>query len=208
LPALEAAARAARTLDASPVIAATAPHRRAPAPRAPSGDARGTHATIALRPTRTERRLVAKAEKGEGVEGGPQQPPLLRGLFGTLYTLAKEKINDNLNFALATIGIDFVMVVLLFIVPEYPWALEDDSLWVAGGAAAAPAAAAPAGALPCPGALACRASCQPTGTDPPAPPCSPQHVQAVVVHRVPQAHSVQGARSLPRPAVPTAQRVP
>jgi hypothetical protein len=97
----------------------------------------GAHATIAL--AASPRRLVAKAEKGEGVEGGQQQQqPLLRGLFGTLYTLAKEKINDNRNFALATIAIDFVMVVLLFIVPEYPWALEEDSLWVADEARAGP----------------------------------------------------------------------
>lgn len=79
--------------------------------------------------TSANRRLVAKAEKGEGGEGGQQQQqPLLRGLFGTLYTLAKEKINDSRNFALATIIIDFILVVLLFIVPEYPWALEEDSV--------------------------------------------------------------------------------
>ena len=80
----------------------------------------------ALKERHSLRRIVAKAEKGEGVEAGQQQP-LLRGLFGTLYTLAKEKINDNRNFAIATIVIDFVLVVLLFVVPEYPWALEEDS---------------------------------------------------------------------------------
>jgi hypothetical protein len=98
------------------------PARRA---GATPGDISGAHATIAATPPR---RLVEKAEKGEGVEGGQNQQPLLLGLFGTLYTLAKEKINDSRNFALATILIDFVMVVLLFIVPEYPWALENDSL--------------------------------------------------------------------------------
>lgn len=73
-------------------------------------------------------RLVAKAEKAEGGEAGQHQQPLLRGLFGTLYTLAKEKINDNRNFAIATILIDWILVLMLFIVPEYPWALEEGGL--------------------------------------------------------------------------------
>lgn len=47
-------------------------------------------------------------------------------LFGVLYTLAKEKINDSASVALFSILIDFVLIVLLFITPHYQWAMNGD----------------------------------------------------------------------------------
>lgn len=77
----------------------------------------------------THCRFVSQAEKGEEVDGKGKQQPMLLALFGTLYTLAKEKYNENVTIALATVFIDFILVTLLFIRPEYPWAIAEDSIF-------------------------------------------------------------------------------
>lgn len=70
-------------------------------------------------------RLLTQVQKWEVAEGKGKQQPTLLALFGTLYTLAKEKYSENVTIALATVLIDFVLVTLLFIRPEYP----DDSIF-------------------------------------------------------------------------------
>lgn len=72
------------------------------------------------------RRLVSEAEKENSVDG--QQPGLLTALFGALYTLAKEKINDSANVAMLAIWVDFLMIFTLILMPEYPWKV-DPNLW-------------------------------------------------------------------------------
>jgi hypothetical protein len=68
---------------------------------------------------------------GPGKDGGkataeelPQQQQLKKALFGALYTLAKEKINDTARMAYLTIMVDFMLICCLFLMPEYPWAAD------------------------------------------------------------------------------------
>jgi len=49
----------------------------------------------------------------------------MKALFGALYTLAKEKMNDSARMAYLTIGVDFILICLLFLMPEYPWAADE-----------------------------------------------------------------------------------
>jgi hypothetical protein len=72
---------------------------------------------------------VNEAEKEGAMEG--QAPGLLTALFGALYTLAKEKINDTPSVAMLAIWVDFLMIFTLLLMPEYPWAV-DPTLWCAG----------------------------------------------------------------------------
>jgi len=67
-------------------------------------------------------------EKGKAEGLDVQEQPLMTALFGVLYTLAKEKINDSARIAILNILIDFILIVLLFITPHYPWAASADSL--------------------------------------------------------------------------------
>lgn len=71
-------------------------------------------------------RLVSEAEKENALDG--QTPGLLTALFGALYTLAKEKINDSANVAMLAIWVDFLMIFTLILMPEYPWEV-DPNLW-------------------------------------------------------------------------------
>lgn len=71
-------------------------------------------------------RMVKDAQKEQALES--QNQTLLTALFGALYTLAKEKISDSARIAMLTIGIDFILIVLLFLMPEFPWA-ADPKLW-------------------------------------------------------------------------------
>jgi hypothetical protein len=70
--------------------------------------------------------MVKDAQKEQALES--QNQTLLTALFGALYTLAKEKISDSARIAMLTIGIDFILIVLLFLMPEFPWA-ADPKLW-------------------------------------------------------------------------------
>lgn len=54
-----------------------------------------------------------------------QQDSVRKALFGALYTLAKEKINDTPRMAYLTIFVDFILIVCLFLFPEYPWAADE-----------------------------------------------------------------------------------
>jgi hypothetical protein len=71
-------------------------------------------------------RLVNEAEKENALDG--QAPGLLTALFGALYTLAKEKINDTAQIAMLAIWVDFLMIFTLLLMPEYPWEVDPD-LW-------------------------------------------------------------------------------
>lgn len=73
-------------------------------------------------------RLVTEADKEQqGLDTGKQQRPLT-ALFGALYTLAKEKINDTPTVAMLALIIDFLMIFTLILMPEYPWK-ADPHLW-------------------------------------------------------------------------------
>ncbi len=63
-----------------------------------------------------------KGESGEALES--QSPPWKMALFGVLYTLAKEKISDSASIAIASILIDFYLILCLFLTPHYPWAVD------------------------------------------------------------------------------------
>ena len=56
-----------------------------------------------------------------------QQEQLKKALFGALYTLAKEKINDTARIAYFSIFVDFILICCLFLMPEYPWAIDVNS---------------------------------------------------------------------------------
>jgi hypothetical protein len=62
--------------------------------------------------------------KGEAEEL-QQKEQLMKALFGALYTLAKEKINDSAKMAYLTIFVDFFLICFLFLMPEYPWAADE-----------------------------------------------------------------------------------
>lgn len=54
-----------------------------------------------------------------------QQEQFKKALFGALYTLAKEKINDTATIAYIAILVDFFLIFFLFIMPEYPWSAPE-----------------------------------------------------------------------------------
>lgn len=66
------------------------------------------------------------AEKDQGLDNQGQN--LLTALFGALYTLAKEKINDTASIAMLAIWVDFLLIFTLILMPEYPWKV-DKYLW-------------------------------------------------------------------------------
>lgn len=70
--------------------------------------------------------MVNEAEKEQGIDNNGHS--LLTALFGALYTLAKEKINDSANVAMLAIWVDFLMIFTLLLMPEYPWLVQPD-LW-------------------------------------------------------------------------------
>ena len=48
-----------------------------------------------------------------------------------LYTLAKEKFSDSWKIALTNVLIDFIFLIVIFLNLEYPWHVEEGSLWYA-----------------------------------------------------------------------------
>eukprot|EP00879_Flechtneria_rotunda_P025714 GHRR01027353.1.p1 GENE.GHRR01027353.1~~GHRR01027353.1.p1 ORF type:complete len:302 (+),score=55.01 GHRR01027353.1:224-1129(+) len=73
-------------------------------------------------------KIVKDAEKEHGPESGGGQN-LLVALFGALYTLAKEKINDTAGVAMFAIWVDFLMIFTLLLMYEYPWKVNPD-IWI------------------------------------------------------------------------------
>lgn len=61
------------------------------------------------------------------VEEVTQTQQLKKALFGALYTLAKEKINDSARMAYLAIGVDFILILGLFMMPEFPWSIDAHS---------------------------------------------------------------------------------
>ena len=59
--------------------------------------------------------------------GGGDQEGFAKALFGALYTLAKEKFSDSAKVALLNVIVDFVLIVVIFLHLEYPWAVNPDS---------------------------------------------------------------------------------
>lgn len=80
----------------------------------------------------TFRRLLDNAggdTKGEGLQGN-QPSGFMVGLYGVLYTLAKEKFSDSAKIAIANVVIDFTLIVVIFLNQEYPWVVNRDLWWV------------------------------------------------------------------------------
>jgi hypothetical protein len=50
--------------------------------------------------------------------------PVLTALFGVLYTLAKENHSSSSVMALTSIFVDTLLVLVLFMTPEFPWAIK------------------------------------------------------------------------------------
>jgi hypothetical protein len=65
------------------------------------------------------------ASKGKG--GGGDQEGITKALFGALYTLAKEKFSDSAKVALLNVFVDFVLILVIFLHLEFPWAVNPDS---------------------------------------------------------------------------------
>lgn len=70
-----------------------------------------------------------------GVDGGGGDQDLLdenasiqAGIFGVLYTLAKEKYDSSKKFAVAKLVLDFVQVFLLLVGKDFGWYIDED-LW-------------------------------------------------------------------------------
>jgi hypothetical protein len=76
------------------------------------------------RPPTPRCRPAKDGEKAEGIASDANG--FKTALFGVLYTLAKEKINDSAGVALFSILIDFVLILFLFITPHYQWAMNGD----------------------------------------------------------------------------------
>jgi hypothetical protein len=73
------------------------------------------------------RRVFKEADHEGQAEGHEQQDKALTGaLFGVLFTLSKEK-NDSKKMAMATILIDFFLLFVLLITPDYPWAIHREA---------------------------------------------------------------------------------
>jgi hypothetical protein len=82
-------------------------------------------------PSKTQNRADGATHNGKGAAGGGkaiseelQGNQALKALFGALYTLAKEKINDTARIAYVAIAVDFLLIFFLMLLPEYPWALD------------------------------------------------------------------------------------
>jgi hypothetical protein len=72
-------------------------------------------------------RVFKEADHEGQAEGHEQQDKALTGaLFGVLFTLSKEK-NDSKKMAIATILIDFFLLFVLLITPDYPWAIHREA---------------------------------------------------------------------------------
>lgn len=69
---------------------------------------------------------------GHKEEGGlnDKKNAIETGLFGVLYTLAKEKVSDSAKVAMLTIFVDFFLIMAVMLTTEYPWATNTDS-WCA-----------------------------------------------------------------------------
>jgi hypothetical protein len=73
---------------------------------------------------RSRRGAAGKDHDKGAAEDLQKQGQLIKALFGALYTLAKEKMNDSARMAYLTIGVDFLLICCLFLMPEYPWAAD------------------------------------------------------------------------------------
>ena len=64
---------------------------------------------------------------------GTSKSGLIVGLFGTLYTLAKEKFSDSAKVAVTTVIIDFILILVIFLNLGYPWVVNPDLfVWQVG----------------------------------------------------------------------------
>lgn len=66
-------------------------------------------------------------KKEGGHREGGDQGGFTKALFGALYTLAKEKFSDSAKVALLNVLVDFILIVVIFLHLEYPWAVDADS---------------------------------------------------------------------------------
>lgn len=50
------------------------------------------------------------------------------GLFGVLYTLAKEKFDSSKRWAIARLVLDFIQCFVLVVRPSLPWSIDESSM--------------------------------------------------------------------------------
>lgn len=86
-----------------------------------------------IAPVPVDYRMAGGGGKGgkggkEGVMDGSQNKPVETALFGVLFTLSKEKANDNVKVALLTILVDFFLIMAVMLTTEYPY-YTDTKLW-------------------------------------------------------------------------------
>lgn len=62
-------------------------------------------------------------EKGSKLQAGADSGAM-KALFGALYTLAKEKVTDSPQVAMVNVIVDFVLILVIFLHLEYPWAVD------------------------------------------------------------------------------------
>lgn len=67
------------------------------------------------------------AAKPEKLKDNSGQGGLTKALFGALYTLAKEKFSESAQVALLNIVVDFLLILVIFLHLEYPWAVDPTS---------------------------------------------------------------------------------
>lgn len=54
---------------------------------------------------------------------------MLKGVFGVLFTLSKEKVDSSLRFVIIKIVLDFIQIGFLIASPSYGWTINQD-LWI------------------------------------------------------------------------------
>ena len=67
-------------------------------------------------------------EKGNNKLQSGQDSGAIKALFGALYTLAKEKVTDSNWVAMVNVIVDFILILVIFLHLEYPWAIDPDNV--------------------------------------------------------------------------------
>jgi hypothetical protein len=65
-------------------------------------------------------------DKGGKMQAGADSG-FMKALFGALYTLAKEKVTDSPQVAMVNVIVDFILILVIFLHLEYPWAVDPDN---------------------------------------------------------------------------------
>jgi hypothetical protein len=57
-----------------------------------------------------------------------QNQSMQAGLFGVLYTLAKEKFDSSKRWAIARLVLDFIQCFVLVVRPSLPWSIDESNM--------------------------------------------------------------------------------